>query len=99
MVIVLKPIEKLVHTVHMTYCTLCVALFDVLTTLPGYVAQSVTCVIADPGVASLILAWSLTFMEIDRELIGMSILLPSPDSRWAVVSYKRKYVHEVLVNC
>ena len=26
-------------------------------------------------------------------------LLPSTDLRWIVVSYKRKYVHEVLVNC
>ena len=27
------------------------------------------------------------------------ILLPSADSRRVVVSYKRKHVHEVLVNC
>ena len=27
-----------------------------------------------------------------------AILLPSADSRRVVVSYKRKYVHEVLVN-
>ena len=35
---------------------------------------------ADPGVTSLILAWSLTFVEIDREIISMVILLPSADS-------------------
>ena len=29
----------------------------------------------------------------------MAILLPSADSRRVVVSYKRKYVHKVLVNC
>ena len=28
----------------------------------------------------------------------MAIILPSADSRRVVVSYKRKYVHEVLVN-
>ena len=36
-------------------------------------------------------------MELDHELISMAILLPSNDSR-KVVSYKRKYVHKVLVN-
>ena len=41
----------------------------------GPVAQSVTCLTADkcmtadPGVASSITAWFLTFMEIDREII------------------------------
>ena len=42
---------------------------------------------AYPGVASSIPAWSHT-----------AILLPSADSRRVVVSYKWKYVHEVLVN-
>ena len=50
-------------------------------------------------VASLIPAWSHTFMEIDHEIISMAILLPSPDSRRVVASYKQKYVHVVLVNC
>ena len=53
----------------------------------------------NPGVPSLILVRSYTFMEIDHEIISTAILLPSPDSRRVVVSYKRKYVHEVLVNC
>ena len=35
----------------------------------------------------------------DHEIISMAILLPSADSRRVVVSYKRKYVHKVLVNC
>ena len=48
---------------------------------------------ADPGVASLILARFHTFMEIDHEIISMVIFL-----RRVVVSYKRNYVHEVLVN-
>ena len=47
---------------------------------------------------SSIPAWSHTFAEIDREIISTVILLPSVDSRRVVVSYKRKYVHEVLVN-
>ena len=52
----------------------------------GCIAQSVTCLItdahltADPGVASLILARSHTFVEIDHETISTAILLPSADS-------------------
>ena len=57
------------------------------------------CLTADLGVASLILARSYTFMEIDHEIISTAILFPSADSSRVVVSYKRKYVHEVLVNC
>ena len=69
----------------------------------AHVAQSVTCLAtdvsltADPGVASLIPTQSHTFMEIDHEIIFSS--LPLNHSRRVVVSYKRKYVHEVLVNC
>ena len=37
-------------------------------------------------------------MEIDHDIISTAILLPSADSRRVFVSYKRKYVHEVLVN-
>ena len=67
--------------------------------------QSVTCLAADscltadPEVVSLMLARAHTFVEIDHEIISAVILLPSADSRRVVVSYKRKYVHEVLVNC
>ena len=48
--------------------------------------QSVTCLAtdasqtADPGVASLILAQSHTFVEIDLEIISTIILLPSFES-------------------
>ena len=55
-------------------------------TLPGRVAQSVTCLATDacltaiPGVASSIPAWSHTFVEIDHEIISTVILLPSADS-------------------
>ena len=72
---------------------------------PGRVAQSVTCLatdaclIADPGVASSIPVRSHTFVEIDHEMISTVILLlPLIHSRRVVVSYKRKYVHELLVN-
>ena len=64
--------------------------------------QSVTCLAtdasltADPGVASSIPALSHTLVEIDHEIISTVIL---HHSRRVVVSYKRKYVHEVLVNC
>ena len=35
---------------------------------------------ADPGVVSLIPAWSHTFVEIDYEIISTVILLPSAES-------------------
>ena len=50
------------------------------------VEQSVTCLAADvsltadPGVASLILARSHTFVKIDHEIISTVILLPSAES-------------------
>ena len=54
----------------------------------------------DPGVASLIPARYHTFVEIGHEIISTVILPPSLNhSRRVVVSYKRKYVHKVLVNC
>ena len=46
----------------------------------GLVAQSVRSLIADPGVASSILARSDTLLEIDHEIISTVILLPSADS-------------------
>ena len=73
--------------------------------MPGRVVQSVTCLAtdacltADPGVASSIPVRSHTFVEIDHEMISTVILLlPLIHSRRVVVSYKRKYVHELLVN-
>ena len=42
---------------------------------PGSIAQSVASRTADPGVMSLIPAWSHTFMEIDHEIISMVIFL------------------------
>ena len=65
---------------------------------PGRVVQSVTCLTANPGVASLVPSRSHTFTEIDHEIISTAILFPSADSRRVIVSYKRKYVNEVLVN-
>ena len=43
-------------------------------------------------------AGSHTFAEIDHEIISTAILLPSAFKK-VVVSYKQKYVHEVLANC
>ena len=57
------------------------------------------CLTADLGVSSSIQARSHTFVEIDHEIISTVILTPSADSRRVVVSYKQKYVHQVLVNC
>ena len=57
-----------------------------LSTMPGRVAQSVTCLAtdacltADPGFVSSIPARSHTFVEIDHEIISSVILLPSADS-------------------
>ena len=42
-------------------------------------------------------ALSHTFSEIDYEIISTATLLPSADLRKVVVSYKGKYVQEVLV--
>ena len=53
-----------------------------------------TCLTADPGVTSSITARSHTFLEIDHEIISMVFFLPFTD----VASYKRMYVHEVLIN-
>ena len=50
----------------------------------GCVVQSIMCLAtdatSDPGVASLIPARSVTFVEIDHEIISTVILLPSPES-------------------
>ena len=56
------------------------------------------CLTADPGVASLIPAQSHTFIEIDREIISMAILLPCADSRRVnvVASYRQEYELKVL---
>ena len=60
--------------------------FIISVNVPGCVAQSVACLatdaslIADPGVASWILARSHTFVEIDQEIISTVILLPSAES-------------------
>ena len=62
-----------------------------------YQDQSVMCLTADPAVTSLIPIWSHTFVEIDHEIISKVILLPSAVSRGDVVSYKWKYMQEVLV--
>ena len=69
------------------------------------VTQLVTCLAtnvslaADPGVMSLIPARSHTFMEIDYEIIPTVILLPYAEPfKKGCFSYKRKYVHKVLVN-
>ena len=65
-----------------------------------FIGQSVVSLTADPGFESFIPARSHTFVEIDHEIIstGLYCHSPSADGRRVVVSYKRKYVHEVLVN-
>ena len=57
------------------------------------------CLTADLGVTSLISARSHIFVEIDHEINSTVILLPSAYSRRVVVSYKGKYMHDILVNC
>ena len=49
------------------------------------------------GVPSSFPVRSHTFVEIDHEIISTAFL-PSAVSRRVVVSYKRKYVHEVLAS-
>ena len=60
--------------------------------------QFVTCLSADLGIESLIPAQSHTFVEIDHEIISRALHLPLADSLRVVGCYKRKYVHEILVN-
>ena len=86
------PSPKLVRTSH-TYKK------NQKTTTLGCLVQLVMCLTADPGVTNSIPARSHTFAEIDHEIISTAILLPSADSRRVVVSYKQKYVYEVLFNC
>ena len=57
-----------------------------------------TCQTAESRVPSWIPARFHTFVEIDHEIISTVIIFPPVDSRRVVVSYKRKYVQEVLVN-
>ena len=56
--------------------------------------QSVAIPIANPGVGSSIRAQSNIFVEIYREIFSTV-----SNSRKAVVSYERKYVHGVLISC
>ena len=64
----------------------------------GKVSESRLVSDCNPGVASLILAQSHTLVENDHEMISTANFLPSADLKRVVVNYKRKYVHEVLVN-
>ena len=66
------------------------------TRLRRAVTDSEMCLTADLGVVSSIPAQCYTFVEIDREIISTAILLPFTDSKRVVVSFKQKYVHEVL---
>ena len=65
---------------------ICILVDIINPSLPGRIAQSVMCLAAgasltaDSGVASLILAWSHTFVGIYYEIISMVILLPSAES-------------------
>ena len=60
--------------------------FNSISSMPGGIAQSITCLTtdacltADQGVASLIPTRSHTFVEIDCEIISTVILLPSAES-------------------
>ena len=83
------------------------ALMRHLCSLPGRVAQSVTCLAtdaclaADPGVASSIPVRSgpiLSCRLIMKLFLRSFSSLPLIYSRRVVVSYKREYVHELLVN-
>ena len=64
---------------------------------PIVILELVTYVIKDNALNDLC-GESHTFVEIEHEIISTDILLLSADSRRVVVSYKRKYVHKVLVN-
>ena len=61
-------------------------------------SESVTSLIADPGVISLILAKSHTIVEIDHEIISTVILLLLMTQEGLLSDTKQKNVHKVLVN-
>ena len=74
--------------------------------VPGGVEQSVTCLAtdasltADPGVASSIPTRSLTFVEIDHEIISTVILLPSAESfKKGCCQLQAKVCARSMVNC
>ena len=77
-----------INSLNLLVCVglLTFSVFNTKWTMPGRVAQSVTCLAtdacltADPGVASSIPVRSHTFVEIDHEMISTVILLPSADS-------------------
>ena len=58
-----------------------------------------TCLTAYLRVTSSIPTWSHPFVKIYHEIISTAIIFPLADSRRDVVSFKRKYLHIVLVNC
>ena len=68
-----SPVDETLNHDPMT-----LAVGGMLNTNP-LIAQSVTCLTADPGVASSIPARYHTFVEIDHEIISTVILLPSAD--------------------
>ena len=67
--------------------------------LPGPIEQLVLSLTADPGVFSLILARSHTFIESDHEIFSRVILLPLIQEGLLSVKSDRKYVYKVLVAC
>ena len=92
----LKPFKMLkIVLLHNNF----LLLSHLLTNFDSRLAQLVTCLAtdasltADPGVASLIPAWSHTFVEIDHEIISTVILLPSAES------FKRACCHLQVKTC
>ena len=95
----------MIHLAHSMKSILCYK-EQGLISIPGRVAQSVTCRVtdakltADPGVASLIPARSHTFVEIDHEIISTVILLPSAESFMkGCCQLQAKVCARLLVNC
>ena len=60
--------------------------------VPGPIAQSVASPTADPGIMSLISAWSHTYVEIGHEIISMFILNLLPLIREGLLSVIRVIV-------
>ena len=56
------------------------------------------CLTADPGVASLIPAWSNTFAVIDHVIMSTAIILPSSDLRWVFSKLQDKVYAQSTVN-
>ena len=74
LVILPLKVSKAIGIAPIIQLRMCV--IKIVTFKGDHLLCTVACLTADPGVESLIPAWSDTFMEIGHEIISIVILLP-----------------------